>query len=357
MTTARRATAKDALKLELSSGSIMRNDILSTSSQGEECRVSLALPVFNGERFVGEAIQSILRQDFSDFELIIVDNASTDRTASICQEFAASDKRIKYVRNERNIGAAANFNLGFKMSTAPYFKWCADDDLISHNFIGTCVKALVEQPTAVLAYGTTECIDAHGNIIPLIGRMVPEMVALSPAQRFQKIVTSWSACFEIFGLIRREALSRSTLHRMYYGSDRALLAELALLGEFACMPDAIFYNRDHEGRSLRITDKRLKRVWHGATQEGKHALEHLPLLRHLVEIALHHRHTVPARRSLLAVSLFALKPVQLARYFLELVGVASPAAQAWLRRAGWRSVTALQGQQTPRENKRSNLLR
>ncbi len=68
-------------------------------------QVSLALPVYNGEKFIEEAIHSILRQDYQDFELIITDNASTDRTEAICRDFAASDRRVKYVRNDRNLGA------------------------------------------------------------------------------------------------------------------------------------------------------------------------------------------------------------------------------------------------------------
>ncbi len=75
--------------------------------------VSIGLPVYNGDNFLAEAIDSILRQTMEDFELIISDNASTDRTEEICREYAAGDSRIRYYRNESNLGAMANYNLVF----------------------------------------------------------------------------------------------------------------------------------------------------------------------------------------------------------------------------------------------------
>src|SRR5215467_3755986 len=99
-------------------------------------RVSLAIPVYNGGRFIAETIRSILNQDYENFELIITDNASTDRTEEICREFSASDRRIKYIRNDHNLGAGPNFNRGFELSSGYYFKWCACDDLLSPNFVG-----------------------------------------------------------------------------------------------------------------------------------------------------------------------------------------------------------------------------
>ena len=81
--------------------------------QRQGIKVSLGLPVYNGERFVGQAIQSVLDQTFTDFELIISDNASTDSTPDICEDFARKDPRIRYIPQEINIGAKANFNRVF----------------------------------------------------------------------------------------------------------------------------------------------------------------------------------------------------------------------------------------------------
>lgn len=169
--------------------------------------VSLALPVYNGERFVADAIRSVLAQDYDNFELIITDNASTDGTEKICRDFAASDERVRYVRNERNLGAGPNYNLGFALSRGKYFKWCACDDRISDNFLGACVAALEENKDAVLAYGTTQTIDQNGHLIPLVGAMTsPQQPSDGPPLRFKKHLSNRTTNFEIFGLFRSETL-------------------------------------------------------------------------------------------------------------------------------------------------------
>jgi glycosyltransferase involved in cell wall biosynthesis len=96
-------------------------------------RVSLSLPVCNGERFIAAAVRSLLAQSFEDFELIITDNASTDATELICRDFARRDALVKYVRNDRNIGALL-ISTGFKLASANSL-WCAHDDFIGDDFI------------------------------------------------------------------------------------------------------------------------------------------------------------------------------------------------------------------------------
>ena len=98
-------------------------------------RVSLAMPVYNGDNFIEEAITSILAPDFDDFELIITDNASADRTEEICRAFAAKDDRVRYHRHEKNLGAAPNYNSGYELARGEYIKWCAHDDNISPNYV------------------------------------------------------------------------------------------------------------------------------------------------------------------------------------------------------------------------------
>src|SRR5580704_17148522 len=92
-------------------------------------RVSLALPVYNGEEFLHQAIDSLLQQTFDDFELIVSDNASTDRTAEICAEYVARDSRIRYYRNSENIGVVRNYNRSFQLAQGEYFRWNAADDV------------------------------------------------------------------------------------------------------------------------------------------------------------------------------------------------------------------------------------
>lgn len=299
-------------------------------------RVSLALPVYNGGLFVAKAIESILAQTYRDFELIINDNASTDETESICREFAAADDRIIYVRNEKNLGAGPNYNKGFELSSGEYFKWCACDDYISPNFLAECVSALDQHQDAAIAYGTTKTIDEDGHAMPLIGSMAPDMTGAGPARRFYKVLTGLGTCYEIFGLFRRDILKRTTLHRAYYGSDHSLLAEVALLGTFVHVPEAIFYNREHKDRSINMADVTARVLWQNAGAKKKYSMEHLRHLGHLIEIAIRHRGKAPISHTAGYLLRSEARPLQLMRFGLDMVGVASPPVRRWLRHVGWR---------------------
>lgn len=299
-------------------------------------RVTLAMPVFNGANYVEAALASILAQDFADFELVITDNASTDRTEEICRAFAARDPRIRYHRHPRNLGAAPNYNSGYELARGEYLKWCAHDDLLSPNYVSECVAALDSDPDAALAYGQTVCIDPDGAEIPMVGNDLPPLDGLSAAERFETVIRFSGTCFEIFGLFRMSVLKRSTLHRLYYGSDRALLAETALLGNYVKRPAAIFYNREHRTRSINIDDKRARRTWQFADGKNKPSFEHWGLLLHLFEIARRHPEAASRFRTHAVVARFAAQPVQLSRYLLELIGAASPGAQAAIRNAARR---------------------
>ena len=103
-------------------------------------RVSIGLPIYNGENLVIETLDSFLSQTFSDFEVIISDNGSIDRTQQICEDYAAKDGRIKYYRNLKNLGVAPNLNRVFELSSGEYFKWADHDDLLAPDFLLRCVE-------------------------------------------------------------------------------------------------------------------------------------------------------------------------------------------------------------------------
>ena len=129
-------------------------------------RLSIGIPVFNGQEFLPELLDSLLAQTFRDFEILICDNASSDRTAQICREYERRDSRIRYICNERNLGAVANFNRVFELSTAPLFKWAAHDDLYHAAYLDACVRLLDENPDVVLAHTGTAFIDEKSEILP-----------------------------------------------------------------------------------------------------------------------------------------------------------------------------------------------
>ncbi|HXV30758.1 MAG TPA: glycosyltransferase family 2 protein, partial [Sinorhizobium sp.] len=293
-------------------------------------RVSFGLPVYNGESFIAEAIQSLLDQDFQDFELVITDNASTDRTAEICQAFAGRDARIRYFRNERNLGAGGNFNRAFELSRGTYFKWCAHDDLISRNFLMETVRALDENADAVIAYPALQGIDSRGAMTSYKEKAQPDMKEMSPASRFRILVAAHGCDAAMFGLWRRSALVQTSLHEPYYGSDCALLAEMALLGNFVRVPNAVLYSRDHPTRSVNLpSSERL--LWHNQEASGANAFELSRRLRHLVAIAYRHRRQAPVHHSLYYLLLWMLDPPLIGRFILEGVGFFSPSLRGRLR--------------------------
>src|SRR6516162_7057649 len=117
--------------------------------------VSIGLYVHNGEPFLEQTLVSILVQTFADFELIISDNVSTDRTAEIAQAYAARDPRIRYYRAEHNMGGGWNMRRVLVLATAKYFKWAAADDVLRPDFLRRCVDVLDGDPGCVLAHTQT----------------------------------------------------------------------------------------------------------------------------------------------------------------------------------------------------------
>jgi glycosyltransferase involved in cell wall biosynthesis len=126
--------------------------------------VSIGLPVRNGAHYVAEAIESILAQTFADFELIISDNASSDATASICESYAARDRRIRCYRHPHNLGASYNFNFVFRRATGAHFKWAAHDDVIRPTFLERTLAALEADPEAVLCQSLVQVVDRHNRV-------------------------------------------------------------------------------------------------------------------------------------------------------------------------------------------------
>lgn len=220
--------------------------------EGPAPRLSIGLPVYNGEQFLAATIESLLGQTFGDFELIIADNASTDSTPAICERYAAQDSRIRYVRSEANAGAARNFNRTVELARGQYFKWAAHDDLHAPQFLARCVEVLDGRPDVVLCFSRTEFIDDAGKTL----REYPFPVNLQEYARkelFLLYAIGGHIVHEIFGVIRLEPLRRTPLIGRYVGSDHVLLGMLSLEGRFHQVPEVLFYHREHAGRSTLAT--------------------------------------------------------------------------------------------------------
>jgi glycosyltransferase involved in cell wall biosynthesis len=205
-------------------------------------RVSIGLPVRNGEGFLGEAITSLLAQTFGDFELIIGDNASTDGTQDICREAAKSDDRVRYLRHELDGGGPWNFNFVFSQASAEYFRWAAHDDVSEPEHLRACVAALDADPDAVVSAADTVYIDEKGRSLGRTWHVAPALESRRPGGR---VLAAASAIPAAFGLVRSGVLADTRLIQPFAGGDRVLLVELALRGRICRVPEALFRLRDH----------------------------------------------------------------------------------------------------------------
>jgi len=250
------------------------------SSSGKRGRimdkVAIGMPVWNGEQFVSEAIESILGQTYGDLELVISDNASTDGTAEICSAYAKQDRRIRYIRQEKNIGAAPNHHEVFRRSSGQYFKWACHDDVLAREFIEECVRVLDADEAAVVCCPSTVLINEDGSRVSYSSHdngMVdnygnvwrfgdnPRLMSPDPADRFTAVLCNIDWCFEIYGLIRRSALERVSIMPSYYGGDKVVLAELSFTGRYHLLEAPLFYRRCHPSQSSSPQTSRYRAMW------------------------------------------------------------------------------------------------
>jgi glycosyltransferase involved in cell wall biosynthesis len=213
-------------------------------------RLTLGLPVYNGERFLAQALDALLAQTFTDFELIISDNGSTDRTSEIGRRYEANDRRVRYVHHPENRGAAFNHNFVIEQACGEFFKWVSDDDLYAPDLLQRCIEALDSRPEIALAHAWTAFIDDKGQIIHASDYPHSTDVA-DPVERFRSILYRQGGD-DFYGIIRMSVLRQVALHGSYHLADRTFVAELGLHGPFHNVPEFLYFRRDHVTRASRI---------------------------------------------------------------------------------------------------------
>ena len=257
-------------------------------------RLSIGLPVYNGEEYLAESLDALLGQTYEDFEIIISDNASTDSTGDMCKRYARQDSRIRYVLQSENIGLARNHDFVFRQSRGELFKWAAADDLYGQDLFQRCVDALDEYPQVVLAHAWEAAIDASGTVTQAFEYPLATDSDSAP-KRFRSILFGSSGLFERsdpdvpgfvrkdnqgilracdeYGVIRADVMRRIAPHASYHHSDRVLVCELALHGPFHMTPEWLYFRRDFpdrtynknpsvHGRCAILDPKRASRVRH-----------------------------------------------------------------------------------------------
>lgn len=242
-------------------------------------RLTIGVPVYNGERFLATCLDSLLAQTYRDFELIISDNASTDGTREIAEAYAARDRRIRYVRQPRNQGVAANFQCLVRLARGEFFRWAAADDSCAPRFLERCVAALDDQPDAVLAYPKTRIIDETGRVVEDYEDRLG-LHSVLPSDRFRECYARLRLCNAQYGIIRTAVLRRTGGQRSYPSSDIVLLAELALRGRFVEVPERLFYRRFHSSMTTANRGTALQDCYN----PGKRHADFMYEWRHLWEL-------------------------------------------------------------------------
>ena len=242
-------------------------------------RVSIGMPVFNGEAFLPQAIACLLAQTFTDFELIISDNASTDDTGKIAQAFASQDSRIIYLRNSENIGVFKNYNQVFEASRGEFFMWAAHDDLWEPEFIEELLGLLEKSPDAILAFCCFDNIDS--NAIPLKHYDLSDLVTKRRIRALHRYLLHDERLGKsnlVYGLIRREELQIAQgFHKWsgrLWGADMLIVFRLFLLGRLQVSDRYLFHKRlDQRNQTECISNHKNKIATHREhLQENKHYL-------------------------------------------------------------------------------------
>jgi glycosyltransferase involved in cell wall biosynthesis len=207
--------------------------------------VTIGLPVFNASRYLGECLSSLVSQTYRNIRIVISDNASTDDTVGICEEYAARDARIAIVRTEKNRGAGWNHRRVLELAKGKYFRWHGADDTIAPNFVAACVAPLEVNPQAVLAYPFTSIIDDDSVIVRKTSDRLP-LGGSDPRVRFAALLSPWSITHSPFyGVMRLSATAKLPPFGAFLAADRTFLAELALRGPFVQVEEYLMFRRHH----------------------------------------------------------------------------------------------------------------
>lgn len=226
---------------------------MSERPRGDAPTVSVGVPVHNGAAYLEQTLEALLDQTFTDFEIVVCDNASTDRTQEIVEAFAARDDRVRAVRNPTNIGLGRNFNRVFQLARGRYFRWAMADDLVERSNLADCVATLEADPGAVLAVPSWDLIDAEGR--PARGGRDLASITwdADPTRRMAQFIELISGSGSIAvlaylsGLVRSEAVWATDQLGSYPCSDHVLLGQLLLQGRFVEVENRSLHIRLHEG--------------------------------------------------------------------------------------------------------------
>jgi glycosyltransferase involved in cell wall biosynthesis len=227
-------------------------------------RISIGMPAYNAETHIACAIQSLMEQTFTDFELIVSDNASSDGTQNIVETLAAADDRIHYVRQQENIGANRNYTFVAKAARGDYFKWASSNDWCARTFLKKCFDRIESEQDAVVVVPRTRLFEHELSAANDYGNDVA-FVDDSPAQRVIDLTTTLRLNNAMNGLIRAATLRRTAMIQPYYGADIVLMGHLAMYGKIVLLDEPLFYRRLEPTSATVLQDSESVRKHHYPT--------------------------------------------------------------------------------------------
>ncbi len=231
--------------------------------------VCVGIPVYNGERYLAAALESLLMQTYENIKIFICDNCSTDATNSICSAFMRSDRRISYIRNSHNIGGTPNYNKCFSFCDTKYFFWLAHDDVLDPYLLEKSVDLLERSPRLGLCHSAVRMIDGSGVPIGINDNELKGAAAEEPWRRLRAVLREDPYCQSVFSLYRSDLLRKTTLLGSHHHADRVLLAEMALLAPFGYIAEPLFMNRLHDERYTKRVKAASWSTWHDPRAAGK----------------------------------------------------------------------------------------
>ncbi len=240
--------------------------------------VSIGLPVYNGERYLGQALESLISQDYDNFELVISDNASTDSTEMICREFEKRESRVRYIRQDKNIGASGNFDRVLRLANGVYFMWAAHDDLWESTFISKCIEVLQSDLDVVLCHSQGQPIDSRNEFagLPYVDYSNEEE---TKRERWRKTHENWHLHAAIYGLMKTEVAKRVRPVQTEPSSDIIFISEISLYGKIAQIPEVLQYKRIADIKSQRYLSAEAMMKYLGADRVNPVRMHRLRVLR------------------------------------------------------------------------------
>lgn len=217
--------------------------------------VSIGLPVYNSEQYLQQSIDSLLNQSYQNIELLISDNDSQDATEAICNSYLQKDSRVKYKRNEKNIGGFRNHNQVVKMASGKYFMWAASDDIRHKYYVEKCVDVLERSPDVVVCYSHTVNIDSSGQELQK-NTLILNLNYRSPSERFRELIKMGHLVEPIYGMFRMDTLSRTNLLGQFPDADRVFMSEIGLRGRLHKIEEPLFFRREHDQKSTSMYPSR-----------------------------------------------------------------------------------------------------